>query len=239
MRAIERGVSEERLAKVLGVKIDYVKRRRRLLKGVCPQAVDLLADKPVNPVVFDLLRKMKPERQIESCKLMSSASVYSSGYARALLSSSSDEDLAWPRRRPPPIVTSADLALMERELKSVQMDFKAVEMNYGNDLVNLVVATRYVSMLLACPKIVNYLDANHPEILVEFRAIRSATSAESCGIDDIEADSAVKELRSGSPRANASRTNSMPRRQQPKVSRSRETNGRKRLSAKKRTGTRQ
>jgi ParB-like chromosome segregation protein Spo0J len=176
LRAIERGISEERLAKVLGVKVDYVKRRRTLLRGICPEAVGLLSSKPVNPVVFDLLRKMKPARQVEACKLMSSTSTYSSSYAKALLSSSSDEDRTRPRRQAPSIVTSADLALMERETKIANENFKVVEMNYGKDLVNLVIASRYVSSLLGRPKIVRYLDENHPEMLREFRTIVSAIS---------------------------------------------------------------
>jgi hypothetical protein len=240
IRAIERGISEERLAKVLGVKIEYVKRRRSLLRGICLEAVGLLADKPINPVVFDLLRKMKPGRQIEACKLMSSASIYSSGYARALLSSSSDDDLTRPRRRPPPpIVSSADLSLMERELKTAQKDFKAVEMNYGNDLVNLVIATRYVSILLSRPKIVSYLDANHPEMLAEFRNILSAASTDETVAGQIEVDVRKPKLNSESPPANAFRTNLVPQRRQQKASRSRETNDRKQPSAKTRTGTRQ
>jgi RepB plasmid partitioning protein len=239
MRAIERGVSQERLAKVLGVKIDYVKRRRSLLKGICPEAVDVLTDKPVNPITFDLLRKMKPGRQIEVCKLMSSASIYSSGYARALLTSSSDDDLVRPRRRIPPIVTSADLALMERELKSAQKEFKAVEMNYGNDLLNLVVATRFVSTILSRSRIVSYLEANHPEILTEFRAILSASPTESSGLHEVGSDAQGADISLGQPGANASLTNPIPRRRRPKALRSGETNDRKRPSAKKRTGTRQ
>jgi hypothetical protein len=237
MRAIERGVSQERLAKVLGVKIDYVKRRRRLLKGICPEAVDLLTDKPVNPMIFDLLRKMKPERQIEACKLMSSASIYSSGYVRALLASSSDDDLVRPRRKRPPIVTSADLALMERELKAAQKEFKVVEMNYGADLVNLVVATRYVSTLLSRPKIVSYLDANHPEILTEFCAIVSAALTDNSGVHGTGSDAQGADL--SPPRASASPANPSPRRRRPKTLRPRETTDRKRPSAKKRTGMRQ
>lgn len=154
-------------------------------------------------------------------------------------SSSTDDDLTRPRRRPPPpIVTFADLALMERELKSAQEDFKAVEMNYGNDLVNLVVATRYVSLLLTRPKIVSYLDANHPEILAEFRAIRSAMSTDGSR-GDAGTDLQAAELSLGSLRANASRANRIPRSRQPKVLRSRELNGRKRPSGKTGIGTRQ
>ncbi|WLA94837.1 plasmid partitioning protein RepB C-terminal domain-containing protein [Bradyrhizobium elkanii] len=199
LRAIERGISEEKLAKALGVRIEAVKRRQSLLKGISDEAAGLLMDKPVNPVVFDLLRKMKPARQAEAARLMVSTATYSSAYARALLVATAEADLAKPRRRrPPPIVTSADLALMERELKKAQQDFRTVELAYGADMVNLAIATRYISTLLGRPRIVDYLDANHPEMLSEFRSIVAAVSVE--GQPTQQADAAAKEARNGTSR---------------------------------------
>lgn len=74
------------------------------------------------------------------------------------------------------MVTSADLALMERELKSAQKELKATEAAYGMDMLDLVTATRYVSRLLGNGNIRRYLDDNHPEILKEFASITSAAS---------------------------------------------------------------
>ncbi|WP_316233820.1 plasmid partitioning protein RepB C-terminal domain-containing protein, partial [Bradyrhizobium sp. SZCCHNPS2010] len=89
---------------------------------------------------------MKPARQAEACRLMVSASIYSSSYARALLTASADTDLVRRRRRPaPPIVTSADLALIDQELKAAKENFRSVETTYGNDMINLAIATRYVA----------------------------------------------------------------------------------------------
>jgi hypothetical protein len=183
VRAIERGISESKLAKTLGVQINYIQSRKRLLKGISAEAIHLLKDKPVSPVVFDTLRKMKPVRQNECCRLMTSGSIYSVSYARALLAATEDSDLVWPRRRPPPsIVTPAGLALMERELRSTQENFRAVEARYGNDMVGLTIALRYVANLLERPKIVHFLEENHPEILTELRTILSANS-----MDDLQA----------------------------------------------------
>lgn len=64
-RALKSGVSEDKLAKALDVDITSIKRRRILLDGICPEVVEMLKDKSVNPVTFDVLRKMKPLRQIE------------------------------------------------------------------------------------------------------------------------------------------------------------------------------
>jgi len=176
IRALERGVSEEKLAKALDVDIAHVKRRRKLLNGICSEATGLLRDKSVNPVTFDVLRKMKPVRQIEASKLMVSASNYSSSYAKALLTATKDCDVKRAPAKLPAVITSADLALLEREMKTVQQDLKAVEAAYGSDMLHLVIATRYVSKLVDDPRIARYLDDNHPEILKEFCAILSATS---------------------------------------------------------------
>lgn len=179
LRAIERGVPEERIARALNVNIAHIRRRQQMLRGICTQAVQLLRDRPVNPVTFDVLRKMREPRQIEACELMVAASNYSSSYARALLAATSDEGrLRVQKRGVPAVVTAADLALMERELKDVQQKAVFVQAWYGRDMLDLAIAARYVSELLGKRSIAHYLDDNHPEIAKEFRSILSATLAE-------------------------------------------------------------
>jgi hypothetical protein len=70
VRAIERGMSEEKLATALNLDIKGIKRRRVMLIGICPEVVELLKDKSVNSRTFEVLRKMKPMRQIEAAELM-------------------------------------------------------------------------------------------------------------------------------------------------------------------------
>jgi hypothetical protein len=177
MRALERGIPEEKLARALNVNIAHIKRRAALLNGICPEVVHLLKDKPVNPVTFDALRKMRPERQIEACSLMASTSNFSSSYAKALVAASKREDIKTPPRSPRVSgVTTADLRLMEREMTRVQRDFKPTELSYAQDMVALVVITGYVAKLIRNARIARYLDDNHPEMLNEFRKIVSATS---------------------------------------------------------------
>src|SRR4051812_25164014 len=64
VRAIERGVSEEKLAKALNVDIRMIKSKRNLLKGICPEVVELLKDRSIDAAVFNSLKKMQPMRQI-------------------------------------------------------------------------------------------------------------------------------------------------------------------------------
>lgn len=44
-RAVERGVSPERLAKALSVDISHITKKINLLEGICPEAVELFKDR--------------------------------------------------------------------------------------------------------------------------------------------------------------------------------------------------
>jgi RepB plasmid partitioning protein len=75
---------------------------------------------------------------------------------------------------------------MEREMDGLQREFKSVSASHGDTVLNLVVASGYLSSLIGNPRLSGYLERNHPEILTEFRAIVAATSLE-------ESDSGVSE----------------------------------------------
>jgi ParB-like chromosome segregation protein Spo0J len=177
VRAIERGVSEEKLARALNVDAKAIRRRRSLLEGVTPEVVELLKDRAVNPVSFDALRKMKPMRQIEVAELMVSAGNFTSAYAKALLAATRQADLVHAHK-PKKVggMTSEQMARMEREMESLTQDFKALETSYGDDVLHLVIASGYLSRLVGNPEIERYLRARHGEILDEFRAIIAAAS---------------------------------------------------------------
>ena len=85
VRALERGVPEEKLARALNVDVKVIRQRRHLLAGISPDVAELLKDKPVGHNAFQKLRKMKPIRQLEVAELMVSANNYTASYAKALL----------------------------------------------------------------------------------------------------------------------------------------------------------
>ena len=177
VRALERGVSEEKLARALDVDVKAIHRRRSLLEGVAPEVVDLLKTRNVNPVTFDVLRKMRPMRQVEAAELMLSANNFTSAYAKALLAATRQTDLM--RLDKPKRVggmTPDQMARMEREMASLTQDFRALETSYGDDVLHLVVASGYLNRLLNNPLIERYLSTRHPELVDEFRAIIAASS---------------------------------------------------------------
>lgn len=73
VRALERGVPAEKLARALDVDVKAIQRKRDMLCGICPEVVDLLKDRSVNTSTFTMLRKMRAVRQIEAAELMISA----------------------------------------------------------------------------------------------------------------------------------------------------------------------
>ena len=164
MRALDRGVSEEKLARALNVEVKHLKRRKTLLDGICPEVVELLKDKSVNPGTFEVLRKMKPYRQIEAADLMASAGNFSSSYAKALLAGTKQDDLARPDvQKKVHGLTPEQMSRMEREMETVTGDFKAIEASYGEDVLHLVVASGYLNRLISNSAIENYLERRHPE----------------------------------------------------------------------------
>ena len=125
VRAIERGVSEDKLAKALDLDVKAIRRRRTMLGGICPEVVDLLKDKSLNPTTFDVLRKMKPMRQIEAADLMSTAGNYTASYAKAILAATRQADLV-KSEQPKKVggLTPDQMARMEREMETVQQDLE-------------------------------------------------------------------------------------------------------------------
>ena len=72
-RAVERGVSAQRLAIALDIDVNTINKKMTLLDGLCTEVVDLLKDQTFSAEVARVLRKMKPLRQVECVELMISA----------------------------------------------------------------------------------------------------------------------------------------------------------------------
>ena len=177
VRALERGVSEEKLARALNVDVKVIRQRRHLLSGISQDVAELLKDKPVGHNAFQKLRKMKPIRQLEVAELMVSANNYTSSYAKALLATSKPADLHKPDDLKKSTGLSAEqMARLEREMASLNADYKELEVSYGDDMLVLVVASGFLERLMSKPEIERFLETRHPEFSENFRAIVQATS---------------------------------------------------------------
>ena len=172
LKAVERGVPEERIAKALDVNVTTIKQKRRLLDGICPEAAEILKDKNCPISTFESLKKMKPLRQVEVVELMITMNSYSVSYSKALLAATPQEQLVNPGK-PKSFkgVSPEQIAKMEQEMANLQRDIKLIEDSYGPDHLNLVLARGYLVSLLNNDKVLRYLDQNHTEILTELRKI--------------------------------------------------------------------
>jgi len=172
LRAIKRGVSEEKIAKALNADIRSIQYKRDLLRGICPEVSEMLKDQILGLHVFSNLRRMKPVRQVEAVTLMKDAGVFTVAYSRALLAATPQDQLINPEK-PKKIsgLTSEQMARMEAEMQSLQREYQLIEDSYGTDVLNHTLATTYLRSLLKNKNITKYLDCNHHDIFVEFKAI--------------------------------------------------------------------
>jgi len=172
LKAIKNGVPQERIAKALDVNVSSIREKRRLLEGICPEAVELLKDKHCPITTFRSLVKMKPMRQVEVIQVMIDMDNYSVSYAKALLAATPQDQLV-DTERPKNFkgISAEQIARMETEMAKLQRDMKLIEDSYGPDYLNLVLARGYLASLIGNNKVLRYLMKNHSGILAEFQKI--------------------------------------------------------------------
>jgi len=173
VRAIQRGVPETKIAEALGLEAGSIRRRKHMLDGICPEAVQLLTNAPCPFRVFDILRQMTSIRQIEAAELMLGQQNFTAVFARALLVATPENQLVADARTKPqePSSTREQIARLERELVSLQSQIKSVEDDYGIDNLHLTVAKGYVAKLLGNVRVVRWLAQNRHEYLGEFQTV--------------------------------------------------------------------
>lgn len=176
-RAIQRGVTPERLAKALSVDPRTITRKMSLLEGICPEAAELLKDRQFATDISRVLRKMKPTRQVECVELMVSANTITVAYAEAMLVATPAAMLV-EGKKPAKLtgLSQEQMAKMEREMSNLQGQYKMVEQTYGQDVLNLVLAKGYLTKLLDNKPVVRYLKQRQPEVLAEFEVIVQTVS---------------------------------------------------------------
>lgn len=177
LKAVDHGVSPERIALALNRPVSDVRACLSLLEGINSEAAELLKDKGIFPKAIRLLKRVSGLRQIEIVELMISANNFTASYAEALVLGTPKDQLSEPSKpKHKAGMSAADVARMEEELEGLERDLKAIENSYGENTLNLTLARGYLRKLLDNAKVVRFLNANHPDILVEFEAI-AATEA--------------------------------------------------------------
>ena len=170
VKAIERGVSTERLAKVLNIDVASIMQKKNLLDGICPEVAEMLKDKIVPRDVFRYLKKMKPQRQIEAVTLMEDMNNYTNKFARSIYLASSDKQLLNPIKRAN-MLDVEKLGRLEDEVSRVQGEYKLMEDKYGIDVLNLTLIKGYIRSIFENQNVCNYLKMYEPDIFRQFKKI--------------------------------------------------------------------
>lgn len=175
VKAVRNGVKPERIAEALDMPLKLVRGLITLLDGINDEAAHLLRDKNVAPKTIRLLKKVKGLRQIEIAEFMVAADNYAAGYVEAMILGTPEDQMVNPTEpKKKAGLSPEEVARLEREMESLEKDFKAVESTYTDNMMNLTLARTYIKNLLKNVKIVRFLSTNYPEFLSEFEAIAAA-----------------------------------------------------------------
>lgn len=171
-KAIKNRVSEERIAKSLNVDVANIRKKRDLLDGICPEAVELLKEKRISGNTIRELKKVRPIRQIEMAELMNASWNYSTAYAKCLIAATPQQQLVDEKHQKEIRGLNADdIARIEKEMEGLEKDFRTIEESHGKNVLNLVIVVGYLKKLLDNARAVRFLSRHHPEILAEFQKL--------------------------------------------------------------------
>lgn len=172
VNALQSGVSEEKLASALSLEIRTIRNKRYLIGGICPEAVDLLKDKPVPEPVFRVLKKMKAPRQITAAMLMNDQNKFTSSYAKALLDATPTHLLVnkgKPAKATPAIL--ARQARLEEESLALSREIGSLKEQHGTAMLDLTSMQAYLKRLLGNEAVAKYLREFNEPIYDKFKEI--------------------------------------------------------------------
>ena len=115
---------------------------------------------------------MKPMRQVECVELMLDANCVTLAYANALYAATPPNQLVDAIvAKKVAGVSPTQMANMEREMGSLQEQYKLAEQTFSQDVFNLLLASKLLAKWLENTEIERYLLQHYPEILTEFKFI--------------------------------------------------------------------
>lgn len=171
-KALQSGVSEEKLASALNLDIRTIRSKRFLLEGICSEVADLLKDKAVSEHVFRTLRKMQAPRQIIVAMLMNDQNKFTANYAKALLEATPAQQLVnkgKPKKESPAIL--ARQARLEEESLALSCEIGSLKEQYGTAMIDMTSMQAYLKRLLGNEAVAKYLHEFHEPIYDKFKEI--------------------------------------------------------------------
>lgn len=171
MAAVDKGVSEDKIAKVLNLNAGTIRKKRNLLNGICPKVVEFIKNITIPAQTICLLRKVKPERQMEIIELLTHMGTYKSDLANAIIKRTPAELFKHkPRKTKKP-----DLQFeVEHDINALIKETDRVKEKSGGNLVKLVAIGGYLSRLLDNKKVRDYISRNFPTELQQLDEVISS-----------------------------------------------------------------
>ncbi len=162
---------KKKISQSLNISVDTLRAKFRLLDGISPETTVLLANQHVPQAIFAILRKMKPERQLEAVSTMMSINNFSRKFALSLLHYTPDDMLINPKRFETKATRHSKkiFARMEREMAAMEIETKQLENIYGTNNLKLAVIIGHIKKLLSNYSVLNWLVDNNPDYLAQLK----------------------------------------------------------------------
>ena len=175
VKAVNHGVSLERVAAALDIPVRVVKAFMNLLQGIHEDVAEMIKDKNISPNTIKSLRRVNGVRQITIAELMVASENYTNSYVEALILGTPADQLAKPvAAKQRKGFSRETIARLEDEMATLERDFKAVEAGYGQNVLRLTLASTYIRSLLKNPAVARFLSTQHPGIFAEFDTFAKA-----------------------------------------------------------------
>lgn len=170
-KAIDRGVSEQKIAKALNMHLSHLKKKAQLLDGICKPAVDLLKDLSFSAEITSFLRLMKPGRQVEVVELMLAANSLTVPYCKALYTATDPQYLVSAKTTKPKGLSPEAIVRMEQEMSNLSERYKFAEQSYGEDVLNFILVKGYISKMLENDSVTRFIVKKHPDLIEQVQAM--------------------------------------------------------------------
>ena len=163
-KAIKSGLQPERIGKVLGINTRDVMSDLKITKEIAPEACEILKTSPIKRSALNLLRRVKPTRQIEIARCMVTMNKYSFLYAQGLVLSTPPSMLDKPRSNAATkFFSDEEIISLSSERKNMDMKIKEAEYRYNASVYEFTTITAFLRRLLKNDILNNYLSKHFQE----------------------------------------------------------------------------
>ena len=170
-------VSIEKLSAALGISVDAIKDKANVMNGIDSSVIAKLSDKPIPKATFDVLRKMKPIRQIEAVGTMINFDNYSKKFAMSILDATPSSMIVNKGKNTPYKKDIKKTILrLEQEMATTSEETKKLQTEYGSDMLKFVIIQSYINKLLGNSKVLHWFLENEVDYLNELKRISKINS---------------------------------------------------------------